>query len=63
MSVSFQMSELSQYDDGSNVLTHPGGVANRKKRGRRPLDYPDEKGKVIYPYINLVYYINTNRSY
>merc|ERR1719483_1588024 len=39
-----EMSELSQYDD-SNVLTHAGGMANRKKRGRRPLDYPDEKGK------------------
>ena len=39
------MSELSQYDDG-NVLTHGSGMANRKKRGRRPLDYPDEKNKV-----------------
>ena len=39
------MSELSQYDDG-NVLTHAGGMANRKKRGRRPLDYPDDKNKV-----------------
>merc|ERR1719334_1265126 len=38
-----EMSELSQFDDG-NVLTH-GGLANRKKRGRRPLDYPDEKNK------------------
>ena len=38
------MSELSQFDDG-NVLTHGTG-ANRKKRGRRPLDYPDEKNKV-----------------
>ena len=41
---SFQISELSAYDDG-NVLTH-GGLANRKKRGRRPLDCPDEKIKV-----------------
>ena len=40
-----QMSELSQFDDG-NVLTHGSGMANRKKRGRRPLDYPDEKNKV-----------------
>ena len=40
------MSELSQYDDG-NVLTHAGGMANRKKRGRRPLDYPDDKNKVF----------------
>ena len=39
------MSELSQFDDG-NVLTHTGPMANRKKRGRRPLDYPDEKSKV-----------------
>ena len=39
------MSELSQFDDG-NVLTHGSGMANRKKRGRRPLDYPDEKNKV-----------------
>merc|ERR1711892_659151 len=39
-----EMSELSQYDDG-NVLTHAGGMANRKKRGRRPLDYPDDKNK------------------
>ena len=40
------MSELSQFDDG-NVLTHPNsGMGNRKKRGRRPLDYPDEKNKV-----------------
>merc|ERR1740128_996699 len=39
-----EMSELSQYDDG-NVLTHSGNMANRKKRGRRPLDYPDEKNK------------------
>jgi len=39
-----EMSELSQFDDG-NVLTHGGGLANRKKRGRRPLDYPDEKAK------------------
>merc|ERR550517_1253987 len=40
-----EMSELSQFDDG-NVLTHGSGMANRKKRGRRPLDYPDEKNKV-----------------
>jgi hypothetical protein len=39
-----QLSELSQYDD-SNVLTH-GGLANRTKRGRRPLDMPDDKNKV-----------------
>lgn len=35
------MSEVSGYEDG-NVLTH-GGLANRKKRGRRPLDCPEEK--------------------
>ena len=40
----FQMSELSQYNDDGNVLTH-GGLANRKKRGRNPLDYQD-KNKV-----------------
>ena len=38
------MSELSQYNDDGNVLTH-GGLANRKKRGRNPLDYQD-KNKV-----------------
>merc|ERR1719319_386525 len=38
-----EMSELSQFDDG-NVLTHPNNP-NRKKKGRRPLDYPDEKNK------------------
>ena len=40
------MSESSQADD-SNVLTH-GGLANRKKRGRRPLDCPEDKAKVIF---------------
>ena len=44
-----QLSELSQYDD-SNVLTH-GGLANRKKRGRRPLDMPDDKSKVGFIYV------------
>ena len=38
------MSELSQYNDDGNVLTH-GGLANRKPRGRKPLDYQD-KNKV-----------------
>ena len=42
------MSELSQFDDG-NVLTHPNNP-NRKKRGRRPLDYPDEKNKVVFKF-------------
>ena len=46
------MSELSQYDDG-NVLTHAGGMANRKKRGRRPLDYPDDKNKVNCDFQNI----------
>ena len=41
------MSELSQYNDDGNVLTH-GGLANRKKRGRNPLDYQD-KNKVRVP--------------
>ena len=41
----FQMSELSQYNDDGNVLTH-GGLANRKPRGRKPLDYQDNKNKV-----------------
>merc|ERR1719336_969062 len=36
-----EMSELSQYNDDGNVLTH-GGLANRKKRGRNPLDYQDK---------------------
>ena len=35
---------MSGYED-ANVLTH-GGLANRKKRGRRPLDCPEEKTKV-----------------
>ena len=48
------MSELSQYDDG-NVLTHAGGMANRKKRGRRPLDYPDDKNKVICDFQNICF--------
>ena len=39
------MSELSQYNDDGNVLTH-GGLANRKPRGRKPLDYQDNKNKV-----------------
>merc|ERR1719450_785704 len=39
-----EMSELSQYNDDGNVLTH-GGLANRKKRGRNPLDYQDNKNK------------------
>ena len=39
------MSELSQYNDDGNVLTH-GNMANRKPRGRKPLDYQDNKGKV-----------------
>ena len=41
----FQMSELSQFNDDGNVLTH-GGLANRKARGRKPLDYQDNKSKV-----------------
>ena len=45
-----QLSELSQYDD-SNVLTH-GGLANRKKRGRRPLDMPDDKSKVGFNFVS-----------
>merc|ERR550539_667174 len=40
-----EMSELSQYNDDGNVLTHAGGMANRKKRGRHPLDYQDSKNK------------------
>ena len=44
--LTFQMSELSQFNDDGNVLTH-GGLANRKARGRKPLDYQDNKGKVI----------------
>ena len=39
------MSELSQFNDDGNVLTH-GGLANRKARGRKPLDYQDNKSKV-----------------
>ena len=50
------MSELSQYDDG-NVLTHAGGMANRKKRGRRPLDYPDDKNKVNCDFRIFVSYL------
>merc|ERR1719341_963081 len=38
------MSELSQFNDDGNVLTH-GGLANRKARGRKPLDYQDNKSK------------------
>lgn len=38
------MSGLSEYNDDGNVLTH-GGLANRKPRGRKPLDYQD-KNKV-----------------
>ena len=48
------MSELSQYNDDGNVLTHAGGMANRKKRGRHPLDYQDSKNKV---YIRIIYTI------
>ncbi len=39
-----ETSEVSGFED-ANVLTH-GGLANRKKRGRRPLDCPEEKTKV-----------------
>lgn len=53
------MSELSQFDDG-NVLTHSGPMANRKKRGRRPLDYPDEKSKVSR--LRLRFHISETRE-
>ena len=48
-----EMSEVSGYED-ANVLTH-GGLANRKKRGRRPLDVSDEKAKVIKFVLKLVH--------
>ena len=59
------MSELSQYNDDGNVLTH-GGLANRKPRGRKPLDYQDNKNKVntlshTHPSIlisNFISYLN-----
>ena len=47
------MSELSQYNDDGNVLTH-GGLANRKKRGRNPLDYQDNKNKVSYKTLHFL---------
>ena len=48
------MSELSQFNDDGNVLTH-GGLANRKARGRKPLDYQDNKGKVNQREMTIIF--------